>query len=105
MTEDFPMDKRASDVFDCDPNFYTLMKAKPLLDRLEWAAFKMCHRGHHEDFASDVMTEAKAHIMALETALRQFADEKNWEEWVGWVGDGEPQDIARAALAGEKKDG
>lgn len=43
-------------------------------------------------------------IETLETALRQFADEKNWEEWVGWVGDEEPQDIARSALAGEKKE-
>ena len=50
-----------------------------------------------------VWSDAIARADRYEEALRQFADENNWEEWVGWVGDGEPQEIARAAL-GEKKD-
>ena len=56
------------------------------------------------DEAAERIEELDKRNKELEAALRQFADENNWEEWVGWVGDGEPQDIARAAL-GEKKDG
>lgn len=51
-----------------------------------------------------VWSDAIARADRYEAALRQFADENNWEEWVGWVGDGEPQDIARAALEGKKDD-
>lgn len=87
-----------------DNDFYKDMKAKPLLDRLEWAAFKMCQRGHHEDFASDVMTEAKARIERLEKALRKICDgprdaDKSYAELfaeVCWE--------ARAALSMEEND-
>jgi hypothetical protein len=51
----------------------------------------------------DLAEERAARIKQLEAALRKIADEKNWTEWLGWNGDEEPQDIARAAL-GEKKD-
>ncbi len=99
MSEDYPMDKKAADIFDCDFNFYTMMKTKPLLDRLEWAAFKMCQRGHHEDFASDTMTEAKARIEALEAALRLYAGfESNGIKWMPIDDKG---GVARAALEGE----
>ena len=109
MTEDLPTVKSVKAIIEGDDNFYAMMKAKPLLDRLEWAAFKMCQRGHYEDFASDVMTEAKARIEALEAALRNLlvrfdeyceealghpVTEDAWEEVA----------VARAALGG-KKDG
>jgi DUF1365 family protein len=40
-------------------------------------------------------------IEQLEAALRMFADDRNYNEWIGWNREEEPQDIARAAL-GEK---
>lgn len=80
-----------------DDDFYKDMKVKPLLDRLEWAAFKMCQRGHHEDFASDVMTEAKARIEALEKALFEITQSARL------VGDWHHVKIARAALGMEEE--
>lgn len=104
MTEDLPTVKSVKAIIEGDDNFWAMMKAQPLLDRLEWAAFKMCQRGHHEDFASDVMTEAKARIEELEAALRKICDgprdaDKSYAELfseVCWE--------ARAALGLEEKD-
>jgi hypothetical protein len=60
-------------------------------------------RDQWEATPPDICHAAADRIEALEAALREIADEKNWTEWLGWNGDEEPQDIARAAL-GEKKD-
>jgi hypothetical protein len=97
MTDDLPKVKSIKAILEGDDNFYAMMRTKPLLDRLEWAAFKMCQRGHHEDFASDVMTEAKARIEALEAALRSIAANTCCDKCQ------EAAFVACAAL-GEKKD-
>jgi hypothetical protein len=60
------------------------------------------HDLDYQTMLNPLLDEAADRIEQLEAALRKIADEKNWTEWLGWNGDEEPQNIARAAL--EKSD-
>ena len=59
-------------------------------------------RTFHEMDEEVLIAQSADEIVKLRAALRKIADEKNWTEWLGWNGEEEPQDIARAAL-GEKE--
>ena len=61
------------------------------------------HTVQIKELAEILRYEAADRIEQLEAALRQIADDRNYNEWIGWNREEEPQDIARAAL-GEKKD-
>ena len=59
-----------------------------LLECLRWAAFKMCGRGEHEDFASDAITMAITRIEAQAAEIEKLREalKEVFEAWAGSEG-------------------
>lgn len=71
-----------------------------LLQCLRWAAFKMCGRGEHEDFASDAITMAIDRIEAQAVKIEWLRKEINrTHDKAYWAG---VEDGKRAALEQSK---